>query len=143
MVLQSETVIIKWDRKQLPKIIKVYYKVHEVLQSVTEIYYKVCQVLQSVIWGYYMVGRVLFHRSLKIYFIFSFLFENLVDNTKNWYYKVRQLSQNETENNYQKLLKFIKKCIRYYKVWQKFITKCVRCFKGWGYYNKDVTALME
>ena len=96
MVLQSETVIIKWDRKQLAKIIKVYYKVHEVLQSVTEIYYKVCQVLQSVIWGYYMVGRVLFHRSLKIYFIFSFLLENLVDNTKNWYYKVRQLSQNET-----------------------------------------------
>ena len=96
MVLQSETVIIKWDRKQLAKIIKVNYKVHQVLQSVTEIYYKVRQVLQSVIWGYYMVGRVLFHRSLKIYFIFSFLLENLVDNTKNWYYKVRQLSQNET-----------------------------------------------
>ena len=96
MVLQSETVIIKWDRKQLAKVIKVNYKVHQVLQSVTEIYYKVRQVLQSVIWGYYMVGRVLFHRSLKIYFIFSFLLENLVDNTKNWYYKVRQLSQNET-----------------------------------------------
>ena len=96
MVLQSETVIIKWDRKQLAKIIKVNYKVHQVLQSVTEIYYKVRQVLQSVIWGYYMVGRVLFHRSLKIYFIVSFLLENLVDNTKNWYYKVRQLSQNET-----------------------------------------------
>ena len=96
MVLQSETVIIKWDRKQLAKIIKVNYKVHQVLQSVTEIYYKVRQVLHSVIWGYYMVGRVLFHRSLKIYFIFSFLLENLVDNTKNWYYKVRQLSQNET-----------------------------------------------
>ena len=96
MVLQSETVIIKWDRKQLAKIIKVNYKVHQVLQSVTEIYYKVRQVLQSVIWGYYKVGRVLFHRSLKIYFIFSFLLENLVDNTKNWYYKVRQLSQNET-----------------------------------------------
>ena len=96
MVLQSETVIIKWDRKQLAKIIKVNYKVHQVLQSVTEIYYKVRQVLQSVIWGYYTVGRVLFHRSLKIYFIFSFLLENLVDNTKNWYYKVRQLSQNET-----------------------------------------------
>ena len=112
----TKTVIIKWDIKQLEKVIKVYYKVHQVLQSVTEVYYKVCQVLQSVTWGYCMVGRILFDRSLKIYFIFSFLFENLVDNRRNWYYKVRQLSQNETENSYQKLLKFIKNCIRYYKV---------------------------
>ena len=86
----TKTVIIKWDIKQLEKVIKVYYKVHQVLQSVTEVYYKVCQVLQSVTWGYCMVGRILFDRSLKIYFIFSFLFENLVDNRRNWYYKVRQ-----------------------------------------------------
>ena len=29
-------------------MIKVYYKVHQILQSVTEVYYKVRQVLQSV-----------------------------------------------------------------------------------------------
>ena len=29
-------------------MIKVYYKVHQILQSVTEVYYKVRKVLQSV-----------------------------------------------------------------------------------------------
>ena len=53
------------------------------------------------------VGWVLFHRSLKIYFTYSFLFETLSDNTKNWCYKMRQLLQNETENCYQNLLQSV------------------------------------
>ena len=45
MVLQNEKVTLKWDRQQLSKI---YYKVRQVLQSMTGCYYKVLQVLQSV-----------------------------------------------------------------------------------------------
>ena len=59
MVLQSETVIRKWDGKRLSKIIQVYYKVHKVLQSVTEIYYNNCHVLQSATDCYYKVHQVL------------------------------------------------------------------------------------
>ena len=42
MILQNEA------KNSYQKIIKVYYKVHQVLQSVTDCYYKVHQVLQSV-----------------------------------------------------------------------------------------------
>ena len=63
MVLQGVTVIIKWDRKQLPKVYKsateVYYNVRQVLQSLADCYYKVCQVLQSVTGCYYKVRQVL------------------------------------------------------------------------------------
>ena len=38
---------------------EVYYKVRQVLQSVTEVYYKVRQVLQSVTDCYYKVRQVL------------------------------------------------------------------------------------
>ena len=40
-----------------------------------------------------------------------------------------QLLQNETESGYQKLFRFITKCISYYKVWQKFITIIVMYYK--------------
>ena len=62
------------------------------------------------------------------------LFETLVGNIKNWYYKVRKLLQNETDNSYQKCDKvrqsFMIKCVRYYEVLQMLlqtasgITKC-------------------
>ena len=80
-------------------------------------------------WSKFMplVGWVQFHRSLKIWLTYTFLFETLVENTKHYYYKIRQLLQNETENSYQQLIRFIANCIRCYKGWQKFITKCVRC----------------
>ena len=68
MVLQSEAVLTKWDRKELPKFItkcdrgllqsmsdikmsdltEAYYKEHQILQNVKDRYYKVHQVLQSV-----------------------------------------------------------------------------------------------
>ena len=48
------------------------------------------------------VGLALFPRFLKRKFIYSILFETLADDIKNWYYKVRQSLQNETDNNYQK-----------------------------------------
>ena len=61
---------------------------------------------------------------------------------ETWHYKVRQLLQNERENNcykevivikvpwllqsyYKVWQKFIRKYVRYYKVWQTVITKCV------------------
>ena len=74
VLLQSETVVTKWDWKNLSQnVTEVYYKVHQVLrsmaegyykvrqvlQSLTEIYYKVCQVLQSVTVCYYKVPQVL------------------------------------------------------------------------------------
>ena len=59
MVLERETVITKWDKKQLPKVINACYKVHQVLQSVTEVYYKTRQVLKSVTDHYYEVRQVL------------------------------------------------------------------------------------
>ena len=59
---------------------------------------------------------------------------------KNWYYKVRQLLENETENSHQKFItkcdrgllqsaSGITKCARYYKVLQAVITKCFRYYK--------------
>ena len=100
------------------------------------------------------VGLALFPRFLETEFIYSILFETLVDDIKNWYYKVRQSLQNEIDNSYQKSsvtevyyphntgrklnvnkafnLRPVSagtKCARYCKVWQKFITKCVRYYK--------------
>ena len=45
------------------------------------------------------VGWELFHR-----FTYSIFFETLIDNIKSWYYKVRQLLQNETDNSYQEVI---------------------------------------
>ena len=88
------------------------------------------------------VGWVVFILSSKFSSstVFFFFFETLVDNIKNWSYKVRQLLQNETENSYQEFITKcdrglfqsalgITKCVRYYKVWQTVITKCVRYYK--------------
>lgn len=68
------------------------------------------------------------HWQLGYYFIIPSKF--------SWSQKVRQLLQNEIENDYQKLLtkygnrfRFITRCARYCKVLQKFITKCVRHYK--------------
>ena len=72
----------------------------------------------------HVIGRLnSIYRSLKIWFTYSFFFETLVDNIKNWYYKVRQLLQNETENSYQK---FITKCDRGLLQSASGITKCDR-----------------
>ena len=65
------------------------------------------------------VGWILFHR-----FAHSFLFETFADNVKNWYYKVRQLFQNETENSHKKLLQSPTEI--YYKVRQVLQTWCDR-----------------
>ena len=65
------------------------------------------------------------------------------NNIENWWYQVRQLLKNETENSYYKVItkcgrsasgitkcdKFITKCIMYYKVWQAVVTKRVRYYK--------------
>ena len=69
----------------------------------------------------HVIGRLnSIYRSLKIWFTYSFFFETLVDNIKNWYYKVRQLLQNVIRKQLSKI---------YYKVWQRFITNCVRYYK--------------
>ena len=54
--MQYETVTTKRDGKQSSKI---YYKVWQILQSVTGCYYKLRQVLQSVTGCYYRVRQVL------------------------------------------------------------------------------------
>ena len=48
------------------------------------------------------------------------------------YYKVWQVLQKET--------KFIKKCDKYYKVWQEFITKCDKYYKMWQFTKWDVAS---
>ena len=76
MISQSETVIAKWDGKQL---LKSYYKVRQKfiakcvmsyklhlveqsvsgIKSVTDYYYEMCEVPQSVTGCYYKVRQVL------------------------------------------------------------------------------------
>ena len=76
------------------------------------------------------VGWILFHR-----FAHSFLFETFADNVKNWYYKVRQLFQNETENSHKKIIAksdrdLLQSALGITNmVWQKFIAKCARYCK--------------
>ena len=79
----GETVVTKWDRKQLSKVIKVYYKIHQVLQSVTEVYYKVRQVLQSVTEVYYKYVRY-------------YKLRQVLQSVTGCYYKVHQIFQSVT-----------------------------------------------
>ena len=76
------------------------------MQLLLKLRYDVCDLSRD------HVIKCLYHRSHKIWSTYSIFFKLLHDNMKYWYYKVKQLIQNETENGYEKNMT---KCVRFYK----------------------------